>query len=575
MRFPRHRGRLASLACTAALTGSLVVGGTSAAHAAVQPTASTPPPIVPQPVSELAAHGPGFTISATTRIEVTGDDADALGVGRSLAALLHPATGFDLRVSLSRAPEGRAIVLDPEGPASLGTEGYTLSSGARDVRITAHGAEGLFRGIQTLRQLLPGDVESTTLRHDTWTVAPVRITDRPRYAYRGAMLDVARRFFPVADVERYIDQAAAYKMNTLHLHLTDDQGWRIAVDAIPELTGVGGTTQSGFTGGSWYYTKEQYQQIVAYAKARFITVVPEIDGPGHTSAAMASIPGLNCDDKAIPPYSGFGGPGLRMICLTDPQHIANASQYLTTVIDAVAALTPGPYIHIGGDETPQATAAEYNAYVQAASSAVRAQGRTVIGWHQLAQGTLPAGSLLQYWGDSGDRATVGSAHEAADIVEAREGVAQGASFIMSPADRAYMDMRYDASTPYGLSWEGFVPVQKSYDWDPTTVTAKPDGSSPVVAADRIAGVEAALWSDRAYNGSTSLPTSTSQFPEPSVYADFMTFPHLPAIAEIGWSPQSTHDWNSFSVRLAAQAPRWTAAGIGYYAEPGIPWPKLS
>ncbi|MET9735622.1 RICIN domain-containing protein, partial [Streptomyces sp. NPDC006458] len=138
---------------------------------------------------------------------------------------------------------------------------------------------------------------------------------------------------------------------------------------------------------------------------------------------------------------------------------------------------------------------------------------------------------------------------------------------------AYLDMKYDSSTPYGLSWVGYVPVQKAYDWDPTTTTAKLDGTAPVVTADKIAGVEAALWADRAYAPSTSLPTSTSQFPEPSVYADHMSFPRLPAIAEIGWSPQSTHDWTNFRLRLAEQGPRWTAAGIGYYRAPDVPWPS--
>ena len=568
MRLLPSRGRCLALLGAFALAVPILSGTAVPAAAA---TTTPLPPIVPQPVSETAVSGPGFTIGATTPIDVVTTDAASTGVGKYLAGLLAPSTGYSLPVTSTVQTETGALVLNPTGPATLGAEGYTLSSSSSGVVVTADGAQGLFRGVQTLRQLLSAAVESKTLQQGPWTVAPVQISDSPRYSYRGVMLDVARRFYPVADVERVIDEAAMYKINILHLHLTDDQGWRIAIGAIPSLTSIGGSTQSGFTGGtSWYYTAAQYQQIVAYAQSRFMTVVPEIDGPGHSSAALASVPDLNCNNTAIPAYSGFD-VGISLECLSDTQHIANVSSFLNTVISTVAAMTPGPYIHVGGDETPQATTAEYDAYVSAAGAATTAAHKTLIGWHQLGQGTLPAGSLLQFWGDASDRATVGTSSEDATIGEVRSGLAQGANFIMSPSDHAYMDMKYDASTPYGLTWEGYVPVEKAYDWDPTTVTAETNGSNSVVPANRIEGVEAALWADRAYAGSTSLPTSTSQFPDPSVYTDYMAFPRLPAIAEIGWSPESTHNWTNFSQRLAAQGPRWTAAGIGYYAAPDVPW----
>ena len=569
MRLLRRRGRCLAVLGTLAVAVPFLSGTASIAAHAVPAL----PAIVPQPVSESAVTGSGFTLAAQTPIDVVSTDPASVGVGSYLAGLLAPATGYTLPVVSSTQAQSQAIVLDPTGAVGLGTEGYTLTSNSTGVTVTAHGAEGLFRGVQTLRQLLPAAVESPTLQTGPWTVAPVQISDSPRYTYRGAMLDVARRFFPVAQVKRYIDEAASYKINTLHLHLTDDQGWRIAIGALPSLTTVGASTQSGFTGGtSWYYTAAEYQDLVAYAKSRFMTVVPEIDGPGHTSAALASVANLNCNNQAITPYSGFD-VGISLYCLSDAQHVTNVSTFLNTVISTVAALTPGPYIHVGGDETPQATASQYAAYASAAASATTAQGKTVIGWHQLGQSTLPANSLLQFWGDAGDQATVGTSQESTTIQQVRSGVAQGAKFIMSPSDHAYLDMKYDSSTPYGLSWDGYISVQKAYDWDPTTATAKTNGNSPVVPAAQIAGVEAALWADRAYSGSTSLPTSTSQFPQPSVYADYMSFPRLPAIAEIGWSPQSTHDWTGFSQRLATQGPRWTAAGIGFYAAPGITWPS--
>ena len=570
MRLLRRRDRCLAVLGTIAVAVPLLSGTTAVTVAHAVPAL---PAIVPQPVSESAVAGSGFTLAAQTSIDVVSTDPASVGVGAYLSGLLAPATGFTLPVVSSAQAQSQAVVLDPNGSAALGAEGYTLTSNSTGVTVTAHGAEGLFRGVQTVRQLLPAPVESPVVRPGPWTVAPVQVSDSPRYSYRGAMLDVARRFYPVAQVKRFIDQAAAYKVNTLHVHLTDDQGWRIAIGALPNLTTVGASTQSGFTGGtSWYYTAAEYQDLVAYAGSRFMTVVPEIDGPGHTSAALASVANLNCNNQAVAPYSGFS-VGISLYCLSDAQHVTNVSGFLSTVISTVAALTPGPYIHVGGDETPQATASQYASYVSAAASATTAQGKRVIGWHQLGQGTLPANSLLQFWGDAGDRSTVGTSQESASILQVRSGVAQGAKFIMSPSDHAYLDMKYDSGTPYGLSWEGYVPVQKAYDWDPVTATAKANGNSPVVPGAQIAGVEAALWADRAYSGSSSLPTSTSQFPEPSVYTDFMSFPRLPAIAEIGWSPQSTHDWSAFSQRLAAQGPRWTAAGVNYYAAPDVPWPS--
>ncbi|MHA4779202.1 family 20 glycosylhydrolase [Streptomyces sp. MSC1_001] len=572
MRWLNLRGRRLAALATVVLTLPLLPATvTQAATAPPEPTAA-PFALVPQPVSQEVVKGKNFTFDARTRIAVLSKDPAAVGVGTYLARRLAPATGHSFPVVTPPRTVNHAVVLDPNGPKELGAEGYTLTSGRNGILVQAHGAEGLFRGVQTLRQLLPAEVESRTVQPGPWTVPAVRISDAPRYAYRGAMLDVARRFYPVDQVKRFIDQAAAYKINTLHLHLTDDQGWRIAIDEIPSLTQVGASTQSGFTGGQgWFYSAADYKEIVAHAKSRFMTVVPEIDGPGHTRAALASVPDLNCDDKAKPPYSGFD-VGISLYCLQDERHTANMSRFLSTVISAVAELTPGPYIHLGGDETPQATTEQYAAYVKAATSETTAHKKTVMGWHQLGQATVPAGSLMQFWGEEDDRESIGTNDETESIHFVRNGVAQGAKFVMSPSDHAYLDMKYDVSTPYGLSWSGYVPVQRSYEWDPETATAKMDGTGSIVPAGQIAGVEAALWADRAYEGSNALPTPTTRWPEPSAYTDYMSFPRLPALAEVGWTPRSERDWKSFRQRLAQHGERWTAAGIDYHAAPGVPWP---
>ncbi|GHI85531.1 RICIN domain-containing protein [Streptomyces xanthophaeus] len=194
------------------------------------------------------------------------------------------------------------------------------------------------------------------------------------------------------------------------------------------------------------------------------------------------------------------------------------------------------------------------------------------GWHQLGQAAVPSGSIMQFWGEADDRESIGTPQETESIRFVRNGVAQGAKFVMSPSDHAYLDMKYDVSTPYGSSWSGYAPVQKSYEWDPATSTAKLDGTGSIVPAQQIAGVEAALCADRAYEASNALPTPSTRWPEPHAYADSMSYPRLPALAEVGWTPQSGRDWKDFRQRLAQHGPRWSAAGIGYHAAPGIPWP---
>jgi hexosaminidase len=542
-----------------AILVALVVGLAVPACGSPAHTAAGVPPVIPQPASELPAAGSPVTLTKDTTIVATGT---ARPVAAYLATLLRAATGRTIPIVGVQQGQKPTIMVSNDSD-SLGTEGYSLSVGGGRIVLRAGTPHGLFNGVQTLRQLVTSSA-----------VAPVRITDRPRFGYRGAMLDVARRFYPVPEVERFIDQIAQYKINTLHLHLTDDQGWRIAIGALPGLVTTGASTQSGWapgTGGPWYYTAKDYERIVAYAKSRFVEVVPEIDGPGHTNAAQAAIPALNCDDKARPRYDGFK-VGISLICTKDAEHRLATAAYLRAVIGVVGDLTPGGFIHIGGDETPQATAPEYAAYVRIAAAAVRRAGKRVIGWHQVGAAPLPPGSLVQYWGDDRDRATIGTGKEAPDIVEARKALAQHATFIMSPADHAYLDMKYSQATPYGVSWQGYTSVEKAYDWDPATTTlSRPGGSGPLLKEDQIAGVEAALWSDRTYTGSAAPPTTLSQFVDPSVYADYMAFPRLPAIAEIAWSPRSTHDWPSFRTRLAAQAPRWKSEGIGYYPSPEI-WP---
>ncbi|WP_373293564.1 beta-N-acetylhexosaminidase [Micromonospora fulviviridis] len=525
--------------------------------------------VVPAPERVLPDPAADFTLTADAVIRVSPAGRD---VSEQLAEWLRPATGFPLPVTdapeadgplvltLSEAPlagaadaVGAAAPVDAAGPVGAaapvdaaapvgagdggsvdgwGDEGYRLDVTGSGVRITAATPAGLFHGAQTLRQLLPAAIDGATPAAERWAVPGGTIVDRPRFPYRGAMLDVARHFFPVEDVLRVVDHLARYKLNHLHLHLTDDQGWRIAVDSWPRLAEVGGATEVG-GGPGGCYTQADYRRIVAYAARRHVTVVPEIDLPGHTNAALVAYPELAPGKVPPPPYTGTE-VGFSYVDPADERTYA----FVADVVGEVAALTPGPWLHLGGDEAFKVPADTYRAFVERAQALVAATGKTVVGWHQLAPAGHVDGRVLQWWGTNGDDP------------ETAEAVRRGARLILSPGNRVYLDMKYAADTPIGHDWAGLIDVHRAYDWDPGThLTGVP--------AEAVLGVEAPLWTE-----------SVATLAE----VEFMLFPRLPAVAELAWSPRSTHDWAGFRQRLAGHGPRWTAAGITFHPSPDVPWP---
>ncbi|MET9665992.1 beta-N-acetylhexosaminidase [Streptomyces sp. NPDC006475] len=489
--------------------------------------------IVPAPASVRPAGSP-YTLTPLTRIRVDGS-RDARRIGDYLAGLLRPSTGYALPVTRDDLPGGIRLRLRAS-ERSLGEEGYRLESARGGITLTARKPAGLFHAVQTLRQLLPAAVEKDTRQRGPWQVAGGTVTDTPRFAYRGAMLDVARHFFTVDQVKLYIDRMALYKINKLHLHLSDDQGWRIAVDSWPRLATYGGSTQVG-GGPGGYYTKAQYREIVAYAASRHLEVVPEIDMPGHTNSALASYAELNCNGVAPPLYTGTA-VGFSSLCAPK----AVTYDFVDDVVRELAALTPGRYLHIGGDEAHSTSHEDYVTFMDKAQAVVGKYGKTVVGWHQLTGAKPVAGAVAQYWGYD--------ATGAAERKQVADAAKNGTRLILSPADRVYLDMKYTKDTPLGLAWAGLVEVRRSYDWDPATYL---DG----VPQQALLGVEAPLWTE-------TLSTSD--------HLEYMAFPRLPGVAELGWSPASTHDWETYKVRLAAQGPRFTALGIDYYRSPQVPWP---
>ena len=502
-----------------------------------QMACSGPPPtpkdlseeaLIPWPVS-LTATGSSFAITAETGINISDEDEEAREIAEFLAAKLRSATGFPLAVKASNATSGN-IQMSLSADEELGNEGYELVITEDGIKLSAAAHRGLFYGVQTIRQLLPASIESGSKQTGPWEIASGTIRDYPEYGYRGAMLDVARHFFEVDEVKRYIDYLALYKMNALHLHLSDDQGWRIEIKSWPKLTEVGGSSEVG-GGKGGFFTQDQYTDIVNYAADHYITVVPEIDMPGHTNAALASYPELYCPGKGKKPeiYTGIE-VGFSTLCNDNAQTF----KFVDDVIRELAAITPGPYIHIGGDESHATPMKEYIPFVNQVQDIVEKHGKLVMGWDEIANASLKKSTVVQYW---------------AEAENATKGIAQGAKVLMSPAHKTYLDMQYDSTSKFGLHWAAYIEVDSAYIWDPTKMTAE-------ITREDIFGIETPLWSE-----------TVSDLNE----AEYLVFPRLPGHAEIGWSPYEVRDWETYKVRLGKQKARFEALGIDYYPSKLVPW----
>jgi len=514
-----------------ALSSSLVllIGCRPATSPSTSPNrALLPALVVPAPLSLTENSGEPFTIAATTSVVVDSGNAEVARTAEMLAALLRASTGFPVPVtSASGSPS--SIVLRLSNRASLDAEGYELVATRDSVRITAAQPVGLFRGVQTLRQLLPPAIEShMAISPMSWTVRATTITDRPRFAWRGTMLDVSRHFFTVREVKQYIDLLALYKMNVLHLHLSDDQGWRIEIKSRPKLATVGSATQVG-GGAGGYYTQDDYAELVRYAQEHYVTIVPEIDMPSHTNAALAAYPELSCSRRPPALYTGTD-VGWSTFCVDKSETYA----LVEDVVREIAAMTPGPYFHMGGDENQILNHEEYTRFVERVQEIVDRHGKHMIGWEEIARARLSPTTVAQAW--------------ATDSVAALA-LKFGAKVIMSPARRTYLDMKYSESTELGLKWAALIEVRDAYEWDPATYM-KGVGESDIL------GIEAPIWSETLRNMTA---------------AEYLAMPRLPALAEVGWTPQAARSWESFRMRVASHAPRWNLLGVNYYRSPQIPW----
>ena len=483
------------------------------------------PPLIPWPASVTLSAGERFAITKETVIETS---PGLQRIAKGFADLLSPALDGTLTIrDASNQVTANSIRLEISPSAQQNSdEGYDLTIASTGVRIVGASAAGVFYGVQTLRQLLPWSVELRGARPHAVAVATGHIVDRHRFGWRGAMLDVARHFYGPRDVKRYIDLLASYKFNRLHLHLSDDQGWRIEIAAWPNLTAHGGTTAVG-GGSGGFYTKQDYTDLVAYARDRFITIVPEIDMPSHINAALSSYPELNCNGVAPKLYTGID-VGFSNFCLEKEI----TYKFIDDVVAEISAITPAPYFHIGGDEVKTLTPDQYKRFIERVQGIVVKHGKQPIGWDEIAHATLQPSTIIQYWRPDASITPPPST-----------------KLILSPANRIYLDMKYHEDTVLGLNWAGNVDVPVAYEWNPATLL-------PGVPETAILGVEAPIWSE-------TLATMDD--------LEYMAFPRLAGVAEVAWSPQEGRQWTEFRARLGAQAPRWTALGINAYWSPTVEW----
>ena len=475
--------------------------------------------LIPMPASIKFTAG-NFTLNQETKISAA--NSELLPLANLLREYFEKDMQLKLEVATADSGTGD-IKLQLNESAALGDEGYELIISSDSIQLNAKCPAGMFYAIQTLRQLF-SSLDPATLPRTS--LPAVSIQDTPRYSWRGAMLDVARHFFQVEDVKRYIDLVSHYKMNRLHLHLTDDQGWRIEIKSWPNLTALGARTQVNGNGGG-FYTQEQYQEIVEYAAQRFVTIVPEIDTPGHTNAALASYPELNESEEAPALYEGTQ-VGFSTLWINSEI----TYRFLEDVIRELAALTPGPYIHIGGDEARSTPEAEYKKFIERFQQIIFAHNKIPIGWAEIGETHLDSRTIAQHW--------FGAAYQGAKE--------QGCKIILSPANKTYLDMKYDASSPLGLDWVGLISVKDSYDWEPSTYMEKLEESD-------ILGLEAPLWTE-------TLVTIKD--------LEFMAFPRLPGLAELAWSPKGRR-WEEYKHRLAKHGQHMKKLGINFFKSSDIDW----
>jgi hexosaminidase len=544
--------------------GLLLFGALVLAPALAFAQAPTELAIVPRPASLVRGQG-SFTLTASAAI--FADRADS-AVATRFARSIAPATGFALPVHIGRKAAGNRIVFQrAPRDTTLGAEGYRLETRPGVITITSANPAGAFYATQTLRQLLPPDIyrSAPLAAKQTWRVPAVRIVDRPRFAYRGMHLDVVRHFMPKEFVKKYIDLLALHKMNRFHWHLTDDQGWRLEIRKYPRLTAVGSWRDSTIVGRQtadtvnavWdgkrhggFYTQDDVREIVAYAADRFVTIVPEIEMPGHSQAAIAAYPYLGNFGDTIRPWTMWGVTNY----ILNPSDTTIA--FMQDVLTEVMQLFPGKMIHVGGDEAPKLqwraspraqqlidrlgirdtgdSPTHYRSedrlqswFTTKMDAFLTSHGRRLVGWDEILEGGLAPNAVVMSWrGVGGGIAAARAGHDA----------------IMAPDDYTYFDHYQASRDSEPLAIGGFLPLDSVYLYDPVPAELEP------AYAKHILGAQGQIW---------------TEYIEGPKQVEYMAFPRAAALAEVLWSPRDRRDLSDFKRRLVEHEQRLGVLDVNY------------
>ncbi|MDR3687941.1 MAG: beta-N-acetylhexosaminidase [Fimbriimonas sp.] len=523
------------------LIAALTLGG-------MQVTKRMTLPIIPEPVSIRYEDG-HFTLGPKTTISAPSELAS---LAEMLKEDIGPAFGFDLPIVNHGDSDSIHLTLDKK-LARLGVEGYTLRVHAHRIEISAPETAGVFYGIQTLRQLLPTEsFRKDKTENVAWTVPCARIEDYPRFGWRGMHIDASRHFMPKEFILKYIDLIALHKMNVLHFHLTDDQGWRIEIKKYPKLTSVGGWRKESMAGHygehrfdgvphGGFYTQEDIKEIVRYAHDRFVKVVPEIEMPGHAQAAIAAYPELGNTGKPLDVFTEWGVD--ENVFNVDDSTI----HFLQDVLTEVVGLFPSEFIHVGGDECPKTqwkASPEAQARIKALGlkdenelqswfihqmdTFLASKGRRLVGWDEILEGGLAPGATVMSW--QGEEGGVAAAKAGHDVV-------------MTPAQYTYFDhYQTQDHKAEGLTIGGYLPLRRVYGYEPVPKELNAE------EAKHVLGAQGQLW--------------TEYIPNPK-RLEFMGFPRTCALSEVLWTPKKERDYDQFLSRLSVHLERLTALDVNY------------
>lgn len=510
--------------------------------------------IIPAPVSLTELNG-NFVFTGRSKIILSPLNNETKLAADFLNQLVKNPTGLNPEITEgNKSVKGSVfMILDT---VVKNNEGYILSVTPKKIIIQAKSPVGLFYAVQTLRQLMPEEVEiQQVVEGIKLTVPACQIKDEPRFVYRGMHLDVGRHMFPVATIKKYIDMIAMHKMNTFHWHLTEDQGWRIEIKKYPKLTEIGAFRKETIVGHAGkkpyvydgqryggFYTRDEVKEIVAYAASKFVTIIPEIEMPGHAIGALASYPELSCTGGPFEVFTRWG--------IVDDVFCAGKEEtfnFLEDVLSEVIDLFPGKYFHIGGDECPKARwekcplcqkrmkeeglkdEHELQSYfIQRIEKFLSSKGRKLIGWDEILEGGLaPEATVMSWRGTSGGIAAARQKHDV----------------IMTPNKYVYLDYYQCEPQDQPLAIGGYLPLERVYSYNPMPAELTPEEQKYIL------GIQGNVW--------------TEYIPTPE-HMQYMAYPRAFAIAEIGWTPDRLKDFNDFVSRLGILMKRYDAIGINYF-----------